>query len=411
MPDSSQGSSYPNHVSSTGVCAVLDPPNPRPTTTYTDPSDLDQALRHSFAAAEAAIAAAKRLNEETEQSGDSWALTPKPGILARTVCWLSRRQWISDVARALDTAEGVALCQRRIRRVVVLAVARALARFADSRTGRSVTASAATIAAIAAKLLGRESLTPRTIYTARTILAKLGYAVEVMRGRHLTTAERLAASEHHGGCQTRAASTWALTVPRPRTADQTVFHLPSFSTLSSSSTGSSGSPKRGRAIARPRAKAPSGRSPRQRELRPQIVTAELLRHSTGLDTGTHLGNLADVVAELVDCDRWTGRDLARALFLDARTRGLSWPDTIENPAGFLHHRLSGLAQTLAGPAPSELEADHAKRARAEQDARRQELQTAQAGAAKPDTVRSAMAEFRAMLEAKREQRRTAPRGE
>lgn len=404
MPSYSEDSAYPNGVSSTGVCAVSDALHPRPITDYSHPGDIDQALSRAVAAAEARITAAQRLNEETSQSGDSWSLAPEPGRLSRIVCWTSRRQWISDLSAALDTDEGVALCRRRIRRVVVLAVARALGRFADSRTGRSVTASAATIAAIAARLLGRASLTPRTVYTARSILAELGYAVEVVRGRHLTAAERLAAEEHHGGHQTRAASTWALTVPRPRPGAQTVFHLPSCSSLSGLSTGSSASPKRGRANARRRAKAPSGRSHGQRRVQDQIVTAELLSNSTGLDTGKHLGSLVDVVTDLVDCERWTGRDLARTLFLDARTRGLSWPDTIDNPAGFLRHRLSGLAETLAGPSPSELEADHAKRARAEQAQRRAEQKEASEKRASSAHVASAVAQFREKLAQRRSAR-------
>lgn len=397
----SEGSAYPNGVSSIGACAVLDALHPLPTFDLSELAEADQALRRAFAASEARIAAACRLNEETGQTGFSFALAPEPGKLARVVCWTSRRHWISDVAAALDTDEGGELCRRRIRRVVVLAVARAMARFADSRTGRSVTASAATIAAIAAKLLGRASLTPRTVYTARTILAELGYAVEIVRGRYLTGAERLAAAEHHGGRQTRAASTWALTMPRKQAEAQTVFHLPSRTSLSGLSTGSSGSPKRARANARDRAKAPSGRSPRQRGLRPQLVTAQLLDHSTGLDTGKHLGSLVDVVAALVDCDRWTGRDLARALFLDARTRGLSWPDTIDNPAGFLRRRLGGITEMLAGPSPSELEADHADRARTEQARRRAEQKEAEQRRASSSHVASAMAEIRATLARRR----------
>lgn len=401
MTVTSEVSAYPNGVSSTGVFAVLAAHYPLPTTDHTGPDDLDRTLRRSLAAAEARITAAQQLNEANPQSGRSWALSPEPGALTRTVCWTSRRQWISGVAAALATTEGLELCRRRIRRAVVLAVARALARFADSRTGRSVTASASTIAAIAAKLLGRASLTPRTVYTARMILAELGYAVEVVRGRYLTGAERLAAAEHHGGVQTRAASTWALTLPRPPAGAQNVFHLPSCTSLSGLSTGSSGSPKRARATARPHAKAPSGRFSRQRGIRPQRVTAELLQHSTGLDTGGHVGRLVDVITALVDCDRWTGRDLARTLFLDARTRGLSWPDQIDNPAGFLRNRLEGITDQLDGPSPSELEADHARRARAEQDGRRAEREKAEQRRASSSHVANAMAEFREALTRRR----------
>lgn len=393
----SEGSAYPNRVSSIpGPCAVLDAPCP-PTTDPSAGVDPDAALHVAVADFERRITAARALNEATRQSGHSWALTAEPGVLARIVCWSSRRRWLTAVASALATREGEALCRRQIRPIVVLAVARAMARFADSKTGRSVTASAGTIAARAAELLGRASLSSRTVFTARRILSQLGYAVEVARGRYLTSEERLAAAEHHGGVQDRAASTWALTSPRPVAKE--IFHLPSCSSLSENLSGRSGSPKRARAYAR-RAQAPSGRksSPRQhRSLAAQRVTADLLRHSRGLDRGAHLGTIIDVVASSVDCERWTGRDLAHVLYLDARKRSVPWPDTITNPAGFLRHRLAQLGPVLAAPSPSELERLHADRIRHEQEQRRAQLRDADNRRASSSHVAEVMAQLRDQL--------------
>src|SRR5699024_10005386 len=117
-----------------------------------------------------------------------------------------------------------------------------MAKFADSRTGRGVTASNATIGRAAAEILGKESLTGRTVCTARWILAKLGLAVELERGRYLSTDERIAAAEHHGGVQLRAGSTWNLVLPKHRCAE--TFVLPPRGPRGSSTSSGSNSPKR-----------------------------------------------------------------------------------------------------------------------------------------------------------------------
>ena len=427
MRDSSESSAYPNDVSST---MLLDAPNAASTPDLpTNPYDVAaaqarfdaalakfsqaqaqaqaQAVDETATATETELAAASAaLNRALGQSGHSWSLpTRKPPRV-----WTSRQHWLTSVASYLACGEGREQCKAgRLSPKTCLAVARAVARYADSSTGRSVTASNRSIGRLAARIVGRDKpYSHDVVAVARRVLAAAGFAVEVLQGRYLTAAERILARAHHGGQQIRAASVWALTSPSRSTGtDPKNPYLPSRSFTPREGSCRKYSPTR----ARKRTRAPFGRiSPENRPLGAQVVAAQLVARVPSLDT-KHIGAIVDVIVDTVDYTRWTGRDLVELMNVDARRRGVDWPAQIDKPAAFLRHRLQLLAIELAGPSPSEVAAAHAERIRAEQDARRQEHHDAQARAAKPDTVRSAMAEFRAMLAAKRETRRTTSRGD
>ena len=383
----SEGSAYPNDVSSTATLA----PDHDAQLPHITPS-IGQTIL-------ARISRAEELNDEHPQQGCSWALPGRPPAL----CWTTRQQWLIAVHVFLLTDEGRRRCRSLgIAPATVRAIARACAAFADSKTGRGVSASNQTLGAWAAAKARRARPWKRDVVSkARKCLSAAGLAVEVARGRYLTAEERLAASVHHDGVQIRAASVWALVLPR-RWAVKS--YLPRRGPTGSKPPRRYTSPKR----ARTRAKAPSGRSLTDkgpsRTRAAHVVTAQLVAEARSLDTGRHLGALVDVVADLVHCDRWTGRDLVTVLNEDARNTPRDWPSTIQNPAGFLRHRLIRITDRLAGPSPSEIVADHAARVRAEQEARRQEQQDAQARAASPDTVRARMAEIRTTLQQRRHAR-------
>ena len=226
------------------------------------------------------------------------------------------------------------------------------------------------------------------------MLAELELAVEVARGRYLTVDERFQAAVHHDGVQIRAASTWALTTPRRW---YTKSYLPRRGPTGSKTPRRHCSPTR----ARKRASAPSGRSQglqeRERPRQAHIVTAQLVAAATSLDNGQHLGALVDVVAEMVDCDRWTGRDLVAVLNQDARENPRDWPSTIQNPAGFLRHRLSRLRAVLAGPSPSEVAEQHRQRTLEEQRRRAEAAAAADQRAATPEQVSRHMDAIRSIL--------------
>ncbi|MFI8977080.1 hypothetical protein ACIGO9_29655 [Nocardia asteroides] len=200
----------------------------------------------------------------TDQRGRSWALPLEAGVSAVVPVWNGRTAWLSEVHQALTsdntptggtvttnttattsargatttptttatvrtggatpatttvtgvaptTGGGVGVTRRhRTSTATVTAVAQVLAEFACSRTGRRVSASTATIAA-------RAGVSMVSVQRARRVLRDLGLAREMVRGRHLTRTERLAATAHHGGTQIAAGSLWHLTQPRPPIAD------------------------------------------------------------------------------------------------------------------------------------------------------------------------------------------------
>lgn len=341
---------------------------------------------------EARIADAEAANRTHGQRGRSWAL---PGRLP-ALCWSGRARWLLAVDVALASDEGRRLCRsRHLSPVTARAIARGCADYADSGTGRHLTASNATIAAYAAEKANRSRpWSHDVVANTRRVLELLGLAVEVVRGRYLTADERLAAAVHHDCVQLRAASTWALTLIRRW---HTKSLLPRRGSTGSKTPRRSNSPKR----ALTRAQAPSGRSPRNkgvpRPLEAQLVTAELISRTHGLDNGRHLGSLVDVITEMVDYQRWTARDLVAVLDLDARTNPRDWPQHIANPAAFLRHRLGRIADRLAEPSPSQLEAERHQLERDQQRERAERDEQSGQQRASTTHVKSAMAEFRRAL--------------
>lgn len=387
MLDSSEGIACPIDVSSNLLLG--ESPGALQDLELTDTDSLGDVIRGRIAEAEAE-------NARRGQRGRSWALDGRnPAVV-----WQTRDGWLTSVAVELGCAQGLQACRKRgLSPRTALFVARACARFADAQTGRGVTASNRTLGRIAAELAGRaKEFCHDVVGKARAVLAELGCAVEVAQGRYLTADERFQSAVHHDGVQLRAASTWALVSPRRW---HTKSYLPRRGPTGSSTPRSSKSPKH----ARKRAKAPSGRSQRGKEQRrsraAHIVTAQLVAGAPSLDTGRHLGALVDVVAEFVDCHRWTGRDLIATLNQDARDNPRDWPSTIHNAASFLHHRLSRLAHVLAGPAPSEVAAQHRERVAEEQRRRAAEAAAAHERKASGEQVAKHMDAIRAELKSKR----------
>lgn len=117
----------------------------------------------------------------------------------------------------LESPAGVALCAGKMKVDTLLVVAREDAATADASSGRGVATSHETVA----KRVGMSS---RHVRTARRIMEKLGMAVTIVLGRHLSPAERADARAAHGGYQEAAASVRALTMPAPVTGPQEAAH-------------------------------------------------------------------------------------------------------------------------------------------------------------------------------------------
>lgn len=306
-------------------------------------------------------------NAASGQSGQSWKLPHQPPALV----WTSRQQWDLQVSVAVHTSGLDLLRSRRIPLRTFMAISRACAALADSQTGRSLTASTATIGRRAAQIVGRpKPFAGDTVTRCRRILACLGMAVECARGRYLTIAERQAATIHHGGLQHRAASVWALISPKHIVT--TCSDLPRRGHPSISPSSSKSSPKR----ARTRAAAPSGRHQQPRPLQDQRVAAKLAALAPGLAPRGHIGSLVDALTDLVDTERWNAHDLVELLSADTRKRGWTWPDHINSPVGFLRRRLRDLREDLAGPSPSDINRKNHQRQLEAQQRRREADQQA-----------------------------------
>lgn len=412
MPDSSEGTALLNALSSTnrtGVCAArnaLDQPHANPYDVDAAQARFDAALSKYTATQGSDEAttelgeAATQLNKALGQSGQSWALPHQ----VPTLGWSSRREWLEGLSAFLTCGAGRSECkQKKVAVKTCLAVAQALAAFCDSSTGRSVTASNRVLGRAAARFAGRsEPFSHDVVRAARRVLEALGFAFEVARGRYLSAAERILAKAHHGSKQFRAASVWVLVSPYSSARRRNGFpYLPPRGFTPRRVSCKSYSPTR----SRKRSQAPSGRlSRRIRPLAAQKVAGQLIQNVPSLDQG-HIGAIVDVIVSEVDYTRWTGRDLVTLINLDARRRGIDWPSKIERPTSFLRHRLRLVAADLAAASPSEIANVHAAQIRAEQQERTAEAEQAKLRAANPTTVRAAVDEFKAIMEAKRANRR------
>ncbi|MFT7022382.1 MAG: hypothetical protein ACJA07_001466 [Rhodococcus sp. (in: high G+C Gram-positive bacteria)] len=297
-------------------------------------------------------------------------LTPAGRPVATVPCWPGRQAWLRDVATALDTDSATRIRQSnaKVAAATVLAVATAHAHFAETRTGRHMVASLATLAK-------RAELSIDQVRRGRRVLRTLGLLVDLQLGRRLTGIEIQAARDLHGHTQTGAASEIALTTPariaalRPKPAHRSLTH-PSAPLSPLGFFSGSELAKNRRTQRKKRATTNQTTTPRPISL--QRVTAELVSKSRGLDQTAkylkktchldaarpstapvrHLGALCDVIAAAgIDTERFTAQHIKDALDLDGRRNGLSWPDRIANPAKYLAWRLGRLDWT--GPTPAE----------------------------------------------------------
>lgn len=223
------------------------------------------------------------------------------------------------------------------------------AQCADRLTGRGVTTSHASVA----RQLG---MSDRTVGTARRLLEKLGLAVTVVMGRHLSPAERRQAKRSHGNYQEAAASVRAMTIPEfARTVES--FHLPRSGSVLEESHDQRWSPTRAKAreTAAPRPKlrhkVPS-RPTSQRSPRPIALQEFAWRiarnyglHSPGAPTtpgalfgGRHIGQLCNILERFqVTPDRYTLETLRAELdeaLAAARIRPLDNADKRDRLAHF-----------------------------------------------------------------------------
>ncbi|QHE73465.1 Rep protein [Rhodococcus sp. WAY2] len=381
----------------------------------------------SVHAATQAINQIHQYNHDTGQRGQSFTLPTTPGREATIPVWTSRTEWLRQLRHHIThtTTGQTALTTHSISIERLIAVATAHARFADSATGRGVTASRQLIAHHAGVSLS-------VVNRARRVLKQLHMGVELERGRTLRTHEYLAAELHHGGQQHQAASVWALsspkdvvesTPPRPqkisrpkrtrtkrrrtrhrtppqqRTPAATTTHpqATDADTLSPStyvpSHNLSSRSTHQRAHARH-----NEPTPQPRPLHLQRAAATLIASSPALTTHRHIGHICDAIqAAGIDTTHWTGHDIAHTLDRDTRQRGWTWPtrDHINSPIALLRWRLTHINWT--GPSPSQLRTTADATRRREQTARHTAIAHRNASQATPEQRNAALAEVRRIL--------------
>lgn len=311
---------------------------------------------------------------------------------AQVPCWTSREAWLKAVAALLATAEGAAARRRhhRVAAATVMAAAKAHAHYAETRTGRHMTASLRTLASKAGLSLDQ-------IKDGRRVLRTLGLLVDVAYGQRLNGIEIMAARAHHGGTQLRVASQISLTMPRdavaaiaaaepapappPDQASQTKSQgrhqqpkgCPPLSRQGSSRAFSL---SRSSTSSREKRTFPSKNPAQGRSLPIQKLAAGIVARCRGLDPDTdalasprrvvpeswrrpdfqrkhHLGRICDVLTDAgIDPSTWTPAAVVARLNDHGRNANLSWPNRIDNPAAYLRWRLGQIDWATPSPAPA-----------------------------------------------------------
>lgn len=403
LPGTSEGSAYPE----TGLIGQI------PTTSGASPEAdaTDLVLSQAFpdlewdAIVAAAVAAVSKIEASRAQNNPAEAalyelmeaqplgsrgalsLPVAPGSHARVPTWVSRKYWLALCEWVIaHTDRGRAALKRHgIAAATFVRGCGAHAEFAESATGRRVSASLGT-------LTSRSGLSKDQLKRCRRVLKSLELGLEQVRGKKLDGVEREAAARHyeqiHGHAparpQTGAASVWALSAPRwaveampapekkirrcrrpvrPSRKHGVSMTRPVPSTTSGSVASAPQSlcgsfhvnlSVRKDHQARGRAGSENSNPNRVRSLELQRAAAQLveripaLRGRIGIDHVTgqrrgHIGSVCDLLVEAgIDTDRWTGIDIADALTLDGTRRGWTWPTTesMTSPLRLVAFRLS-----------------------------------------------------------------------
>lgn len=406
MHGTSQGSAYPDQLTTFSASSLGESHKSHSSESAISVSaECDSELAKAVAAAKANIELVTRINLASGQLGRTWSLPVSPEMQSKTPVWSSRMHWQRQVRNALNKVEGISSCAKNhVDPERVYAVAITMARSADTRTGRRVTASREFLA-------NRAGVSISVLKRARRVLSELGMAREMVRGRLLRTIEQWAAEAHHGRRQTKATSVWALVSPRSVAAQDFSDRHQSLAYPQISNRGpqslacSFSSCTSVRKYKTTRARAHGGRgSATNLEPRPialQRAAGDLLRHAPSLNEVRHIGAVCEALrAQSIDLERWTGRDIARALSDDTKARGWNWPaaEALYAPVAFLRWRLARI--DWSGPSYSE-RATAAKKHRDEERRRAASQSERQLATRASDlTRRAAMRQIRRVLDSR-----------
>jgi hypothetical protein len=293
----------------------------------------------------------------------SAGITPPPGATSRLTVWWGRIDWLEvEVRGALR--EHLELCRaHHVAPDTVYAVARAMAGYADARTGRDCRPTNE-------RLVADVRCSLSTVQRARRVLKALGLIVEVTAGRSvLTLAERLAAWERHSShraiaaefvlCSRRDRAPRAVDNRRPdlRIVDRDTPPVgqvvrTSAREISSSLRSTDGTR---RAAPRPAHTGKSGPKPAQpADLRARRLALAVKRRVSWV-SGVHPQRIERLLLPFA-CADWTDDDVCLTIRDRLAALGKSVPADLERPWAYLAWLLRGVDPAER---PSVLVAAHA----------------------------------------------------
>jgi hypothetical protein len=278
----------------------------------------------------------------------SAGIGPAPGTTARLPSWWSATDWVEvEVRDAIDDAHQ--LCrEHHVDPDTVVAVARAMAHFADYRTGRGCRPTNDGLSGVV-----RASVS--TVQRARRVLKALGLVVEVIAGRSaMTRSERLAAWRR-GSSHRRIAAEFTLCSRRRRPVrpqghkTHVDRDTPPGAVEDNESSQHRSTSLRAKTEARrgaPRPTATKKVSPRRRR-RPDPATrrlAEGVRTRLRWLSGVSAQRLAPPLHRFAEAG-WSPRDVDRAVADALAARGWRLPEELKQPAAYLATLLRQLDPT------------------------------------------------------------------
>jgi hypothetical protein len=279
---------------------------------------------------------------ETTSPRVSAGIRPAPGATAGLPAWWSATDWVeAEVRGAVDERRDLCRAQH-VDPDTVVAVARAMAHFADHRTGRDCRPTNDRLSAA-----GQISIS--TVQRARRVLKTLGLVVEVVAGRSMMTrAERLTAWRR-GSSHRRIAAEFTLCSRRrrPRRPQGRRAHVDRDTPPGASKNKLSSHDRTTRlqATTDPRRGAPrpaaTSKGPPRRRPHAAAATrrlADQVQRRLPWLAGVSLRRLTPPLHRFAQAG-WSSRDIDRAVADALATRGWRLPRTLSQPAAYLAHLL------------------------------------------------------------------------
>ncbi len=117
MAGMSQGSAYPEYTPTHSISPTVGVSRIGTRSAVPQSTEVDEwqaAVDDALTRVARIEAAARQLNERTDQRGRSWSLPVEPKEQARVPVWTSRREWLRQFRHHTTTPAGKALCARNL---------------------------------------------------------------------------------------------------------------------------------------------------------------------------------------------------------------------------------------------------------------------------------------------------------